>query len=272
MFYLIQDNLFREAHFQKLLEGLRKMGLPHEVVKVFPYTEKVVRTSDVPDHAFDMDDLPEFSPPPGKVFVFGTLKLASIARKKGWKPGSLLDEGYDYISYFPHYRENLLNSDSIVMRLGDEIPWKGEPLFLRPTQDSKAFVGKVFDQGEWEELYENYSYNYPEVFHPEVTIQVSSPKVIHREIRTWIVKGRVATASTYRVGSQVIYSAEMVDPEAVEFAERMAAVHSLSDAFVMDVCHTPEGWKIVECGDISCAGFYAADMQKILVALEAAFH
>ena len=48
----------------------------------------------------------------------------------------------------------------------------------------------------------------------------------------------------------------------------MVDIYQLSDTFVIDVCLTDNGWKIVECGSTSCAGFYDADMQKLIMALE----
>jgi hypothetical protein len=48
----------------------------------------------------------------------------------------------------------------------------------------------------------------------------------------------------------------------------MVDIFQICDAFVIDVCLTKNGWKIVECGSVSCAGFYDADMQKIIFALE----
>ena len=39
-------------------------------------------------------------------------------------------------------------------------------------------------------------------------------------------------------------------------------------AFVIDVCDTPDGPRIVEINTINAAGFYAGDVQRIVAALE----
>ena len=44
-----------------------------------------------------------------------------------------------------------------------------------------------------------------------------------------------------------------------------------AEAFVLDVCDTPDGIKVVEINTINSAGFYAADVQKLVFALENAF-
>lgn len=38
--------------------------------------------------------------------------------------------------------------------------------------------------------------------------------------------------------------------------------------FVIDVCDTPDGLRIVEINTINCAGFYAGDIQRLVAALE----
>jgi len=48
----------------------------------------------------------------------------------------------------------------------------------------------------------------------------------------------------------------------------MVKTYQLASSFVMDVCLTEYGWKIVECGCINCAVFYHADMQKLIYAID----
>ena len=98
-------------------------------------------------------------------------------------------------------------------------------------------------------------------------IQVAVPKKITQEVRCWVVKGKIVTQSTYRRGSFLVYD-NIVDQDALDFAQDMVDTYQLADTFVIDVCLTDNGWKIVECGSTSCAGFYDADMQKLIMALE----
>ncbi|MBE9227396.1 ATP-grasp domain-containing protein [Phormidium sp. LEGE 05292] len=59
-----------------------------------------------------------------------------------------------------------------------------------------------------------------------------------------------------------------IEPDAYEFALRMIAVWQPSRAFVFDIALTHEGYKIVEINCINSAGFYAADVSKIVNALQ----
>ena len=59
-----------------------------------------------------------------------------------------------------------------------------------------------------------------------------------------------------------------IDKEVYTYCQKMVDVFQLNEAFVMDIALTEKGYSIVECGCINCAGFYKADMQKLLMSLE----
>jgi hypothetical protein len=251
MYYIIQENLFREEGHAKLINALDKFGMDYELVKVLPFVEEVEFDTDRED-----------------VFVFGSLKLARLSRKYNWNPGALITENHDYNVYSKFYKENLLNYDSRVVDFGSDFEWKYEEQFIRPCLDSKSFTGKVFNKETWLEFRDRM------LAHPDDTtlrfdsqIQVARPKRITQEIRCWVVNGKIITQSTYRRGSFLVYD-NIVDQDAIDFAQKMVDIYQLAETFVIDVCLTSDGWKIVECGSTSCAGFYDADMQKIVMALE----
>jgi hypothetical protein len=52
----------------------------------------------------------------------------------------------------------------------------------------------------------------------------------------------------------------------------MIKIFELNETFIMDVCLTNGEYKIVECGCTNSAGFYKADLQKLLIGLEEAFN
>ena len=59
-----------------------------------------------------------------------------------------------------------------------------------------------------------------------------------------------------------------MDIDGILFAEEMANIYQVAEAFVMDICLTTEGWKIVEINCVNSAGFYQADVEKLVMALE----
>jgi hypothetical protein len=271
MHYVIQENVFRERHYELLLDTMRRGGFSHDIVRIFPFVDKIVRVSDIPNEegAYNVDDLPEYVTDRNDVFVFGAIKLARIGADRGWTPGSMMNDNHDYTVYSKHYGVNLLNHDSRVMRLVDDFGWSpGEEKFLRPTKDTKAFTGKVFTETEWNDTVKHHLHNYrTDMFNEDTLVQVSTPKVIQKEIRFWVVGGKIVTGSQYRLGDAVVYD-EFYEDEAIEFAQRMVDKFQLADSFVIDVCLCDDAWKIVECGCINCAGFYKSNIPKMVMALE----
>jgi len=251
MYYIVQENLFREEGHAKLISSLEKFGIPYELVQVRPFIEEVEFKTDRKD-----------------VFVFGSLKMARLSKNYGWYPGALITENHNYEIYSQHYKENLLNYDSRVVNFVDDFEWEYDQHFIRPTLDTKTFTGRVFEKEEWLDTRERMR-KYPETYtiQDHDKIQVAVPKKITQEVRFWVVNGKIVTQSTYRRGSFLAYD-NIVDQDAIDFAQSMVDIFKIAPAFVIDLALTPFGWKIIECGSVSCAGFYDADMQKIIMALE----
>lgn len=269
MHYIIQENIFKESNYQIILDALDRMKLPYSVVRIFPFVDKISLLSDIPE-SFNVDDLNDYDPIEKDVFVFGAVKLGRIARKKGWIPGSMLNDNHDYSVYRQHYKDNLLNYDSILCTVKESLSVKwnnGDVKFIRPSKDSKSFTGKLFTEKQWKELAEFHEIDKTEIFNEDTLVQMASPKEIQKEIRFWIVDGKVITGSQYKLGSLLLYD-ENYDAEAGVFAQKMVEIFQPARAFVVDVCLYNNEWKIVEINCINASGFYKADVQKLLVAIE----
>jgi hypothetical protein len=253
MYYIIQENTFREENYDILVETLERFELPYEIVKVRPFLENFEFETDRKD-----------------IFCFGSVKMSRLATKYGWYPGSLLNENHDYRVYSKYYKENLLNYDSIIQKFGNDINLN--LFFARPCEDTKTFTGKVFTKEQWIEFKENFIKSGQESsLTNDTEIQVSSVKDVTKEFRFWIVGGEVITGSLYRNGYWVNYS-NIVDDGALEFCKEMVKIYQLADAFVMDICEVIINeeieYKIIECGCINSAGFYKANMPKLIEAIE----
>jgi len=250
MYYIIQENLFREEGHARLIGVLDCFGIPYEIVKIIPFIDEVKYITLRKD-----------------VFVFGSLKLARLAKKYKWFPGAVVTSNHDYEVYSKHYKEHMLNYDSRICSITDNFDWKFNQQFIRPCLDSKVFVGQVFDKEDWVFFRDGLFRGDLTSLTKHTRIQVASPKKITQEVRFWVVGGRIVTQSIYRRGYFLCHS-NIVDNDAIDFAQRMLDIFQLARAFVIDIGLTDDGWKIIECGSISCAGFYEADMQKIVMSLE----
>jgi len=251
--WVLQSGWEHEAGWVAMLEALERFAIPYSIHKVVPFVGELV---------------PEPNPPTDDVICMGSYSMRHYASRRGWNPGVFDLEPYDFEAQRAHWGEAMLNFDSEIVAFG-EAQFEGER-FVRPVDDTKAFAGAVFEGGEfaeWQHRVVALGEDIGSSLTGDTMVQVSSPKAIRQEVRCWMVEGSVVTASVYRMGPRVIYS-DQVESRFVGFARDLARRWSPEKAFCLDVCETDAGLRIVEINTINSAGFYAADMQKLVMALD----
>lgn len=252
MYYLIQHNIFADPRYDEIFTVLDKHQLPYEKVRFQP-------NSNVFDYHTKRKD----------IFVYGSVKLAKVSADYDWTPGSFYGGNHQFSNYAKGFGENLLNYPSQLCQLTDEIDWgTHETLFIKPSKDAKVFTGNLFNRHEWDDfVYESLNDPNNHRITENTLIQVSPAHFLHKEARLWIVNNQVVSSSYYRFHHTTPF-AENVPDDAVSFVEKMADLFHVADAYVMDIGLTDTGWKIVEVNCINSAGFYKADIEKIVLALE----
>lgn len=251
--WVLQSGLGHEAGWETMVETLERFAISYSIHRVVPFVG-------------DLE--PEPRPQTNEVICIGSYAMRHYAKRQGWNPGVFDLEPHDFRQQLVHWGEAMLNADSEIVAFAD-VRFEGE-CFVRPVDDTKSFAGRIFDWDEfadWQRKVAALGADGDLSLHAATLVQVSKPKQIRAEVRCWVVEGRVVTASIYRMGPQVIYS-DRVEPRFTEFAEGLAAQWSPERAFCLDVCETPEGLRIVEINTINSAGFYAADVQKLVMALD----
>lgn len=266
MHWVIQTNIYAEEGFEALMTTIKRLGLPYTLVKVVPFIG-------------DLEPVEGELPPNGaKVIVMGSYSLARVAKQRGWMPGAFLDN-LDFEIQREHWGERMLNYDASITTFGS-VQFQRDPFFFRPVHDTKAFTGMVIDWGYYQGWYDslrrlletNDPVNDPlgvNLLTLDTPVMVCSKKEIYSETRFWVVQGRVVTQSGYKVGTIKRYSR----PEDVElvkrgYAEGVSSVWTPNEAFVLDVADTEEGLRIVEVNNLNSAGWYKADLQKLVQTLE----
>jgi hypothetical protein len=193
-----------------------------------------------------------------------------------WQPGAFL-RNLDFEIQREHWGAHMLNHEALVCAF-DAVPFQHGPFFIRPVHDTKAFTGYVEDwagYSKWLEVLRRL----PEVRDPEnepcgvnlmtlsTPVMICPKKEIYSETRTWVIEGRVVTCSGYKLGTRTRYTTPaQVDGAIVQFANMVASLWSPNEAYVLDVADTPNGLKIVEINNLNAAGWYRADLQKIITA------
>ena len=194
--------------------------------------------------------------------VCGALKMAEIARERGWSTGRLLKENFEHSVWAEALASELLNVAGRVARLGDVSLERDS--FVRPAADNKAFDGRVFRSSE----FEAWKVDNPSLL--KLPALVAPPITIYSEFRLFMIGGKVVTGSQYMRGGSPHLS-DSPDPEVVEYAEAVSSRWRPADAFVVDVARTVDGCKVIEFNNINSSGFYASDVGRYVQAMEDAF-
>lgn len=241
----------------RLAATLDRLGLSHSMHKVVPFEGRLIPEPEVPD--------------PGAVILFGAYGLWREAEARGWRPGVFRIRPYlREAAWRPH----LLNGDALTMPLRDLPAWAGEGAwFLRPVADGKEVAGRVHDAPAIREIARKVL-ALPLADLPrgslrhDTEVMLARPKRIAKEWRLWVVADRVVTWSLYKEGRRITWRAE-VDDDVLALADTLIALNpGYAPAYVMDLCRTPDGLRLIETNCLNAAGLYAADPARLVTALE----
>ncbi len=242
----------------KLAEILGRVGIPYSFHKVVPFIGQLEPVPTITD--------------PNNVIMFGSYSLRHYAREHSLSPGVFELRPFLHEHNWQPYLLNGINSKIIIAKhLGSLDPDRF--YFVRPVEDSKEIAGSVMTGNDLEYLVKAVNNLKPEEYikgslTPDTLLMISEPVHIQKEWRTWIVKDQVVTYSLYKMGSRIIYRPE-IDDDALEFTKRMVALNpGYADAYVLDVCKCDLGLRILETNCLNAAGFYAADLFKLVEAFE----
>jgi len=265
MHWVVQENVANEDRYDEVVSTLSRFGIPYTQVKVVPFA-----------HTLEPDVNPK-----GRVMTLGSITLTSrIVERKGWKPGAYSNDNFDFEvwSKIPQWAPHILNADAIVCPFRD-VPDTWDRFFIRPTLDTKAFAGTVMDQAEYQTwrgrlLIEEGASDL--MFDIYEMVCVAPVKEIYREFRFFIVEGKISTASVYKIGGDVTYQDEgFIDHDVTYFVGGLVSTGGMiypdgwepARAFVMDVAMVEDGYKIIEINCINSAGFYKANVSKLILDL-----
>lgn len=254
MHWLLESNLFQEHEWDQLVNALKQRDLPYTVHKVIPFIGEL---------------LPQAELQHPKVICMGSSSMRLMAAREGWTPGvyDLYDQ--DFLKQMDAWGDRMLNSDAQTLPFRDVVltDWT----FLRPATDDKPFAGRMFSPEEfhaWQPRVIDLGLDQSDGLNPDTLIQLCAPKNIGAEYRYWIVGGEIITSSRYKANGRVRYVHGA--PAAMDdFVRQAVADWQPHRAFVIDVCETQDGPRIVEINTLNSAGFYAGDMARVVDALEA---
>lgn len=256
MQWILKD--FEDTH--KLASALDRMGLAYSWHKVVPF----VGLLDPPAVVADKN----------AVVMFGSYSMWRTAKKEGYKPGVFVLRPFVGEKPWHPYLLNGADARFVVLRdIPSELAGEDTEWFIRPVADNKEMAGTVMTSAEIvataEKVLKLKKKEIPRgSLRHDTELMLAKPIRIMKEWRLWVVGGRVVTWSLYKEGARLVYRHE-IDDDALEFAQRMVDINpGYSDAFVIDVCRTADGLRLLETNNVNSAGFYAADLTRLVEAIE----
>lgn len=258
MHWIIENNEHSETT-HKIIEALDNLGIPYSIHKIVPIEGEI------------LGELPNNE---GKVTCYGPYSMRKYLKKNNYNPGTYDLEPFDFETQKSNWGERMLNFDSEVLKFKDVKEWPvDEVRFLRPIQDSKVFAGNIFewkDFNEWQNKVVNLKEDYGDSLSGDTIIQVATPKNIYKEFRVWIVDGKVVETSQYRQNLRLNMKPHEETPQdVIAYVNESVEMWNPHDVFVIDIALLKNGEKkIIEINTFNAAGFYKADVKKIISAVE----
>lgn len=175
-------------------------------------------------------------------------------------------------SYYTHWGKYLLQTEYGFYTLGEikrlknylfEIYGKNDNIFIRPDANNKEFTGELVNISKFDIWWANTLYYQPPL---DMLCVIAKPEEIKAEYRL-IMTDEMITGSMYKEDGIITYD-EKLPAGIKEFSEEVVKTWTPHPIFCLDIASTPLGFKVVECGSINCAGFYKANIKKIITAME----
>jgi len=272
MFWVIQK-MKSEYGYEKFIDTIIRMGVEHQLVKVVPFSNVLLPVT-FNSFADSVKDAKHIEIETDKdIYVNGTFTLLKIAQERKWA-GVFINDNFDYNVWSKSFGlEHMLNSDVKVGMVKDMLSvcaddW--DEVFVRPVLDTKSLTGTVMSIDKfkaWQYAIEDVVPTNYSPLHRETEILVAPVKKIYKEFRMFIVDGEYITGTQYKCGLDVRYS-PIVDDGVIEYVKNMIQIWTPAKAFVLDIASTPYGYKVIEINNINTAGFYDANVGKLIEAIE----
>jgi len=272
--WILQEDIFDED-ISRLQKSILDYGATYDMIKYMPFDYSVC-TLDMNGNAYLSED--KWSFPYGS--LNWVIRLETTIGPHSYFNWLDLDK-YKCSYYYPRMQAVLLNWMSVFVPYGrlkcadyqrlltiDAVGDKGA-VFLRPDDGFKSFTGQVVR--DWDrdlQVLDNLNLS------PEMMCVASCPHKLYKEYRCIIghdyphydTPKRLITASCYKDDGVITeYNADDNDKLSRYVQEVLdKTTYDPAPFWVLDVCESRNGMRVVEVNNINCSGFYQCDTDKIV--------
>jgi hypothetical protein len=212
--------------------------------------------------------------PDGPVLFHGSLGNADRVRQQlPWSPGSFCStERFACSTWWPRAIDDLASPRYVVTTVAELVDIGppedfGNRVFIRPDSPLKPFSGRVLDRNQITFAALDHGYYYDDL---DLPVVVAPETAISEEWRFVVVNGTVVTGSDYTPEGRQPGSAVAPGTAAWRYAAELASrLRAPDPAYVLDVCATSSGLRLLELNPFSGADLYACDRDAIVRAIHA---
>ncbi len=210
----------------------------------------------------------------GSVIFHGSLGNADrIGRELPWTPGAFCStERCACSSWWPQVAADLL-SPSFVFTTVAELVASGPPLdfgarvFVRPDSPLKPFSGRVVARDAISLRALDHGFYYDD---EQLPVVVAPAVAVTHEWRFVVVDGSVVAGSDYTPTGRLAGASLSPGHRAWAYAADLASrVPAPDPAYVLDVCQSEAGLRLLELNPFSGADLYGCDRRAIVEAVHA---
>lgn len=255
MKWLVQEFLNNQSNIIRVINALEELNVEYLIVNLNENNKMTVLDKEDKVPLDDSERILREFVQNADVMVYGSKTFALVADEMGLKPGSFMNEKFEFEEFRIALGNELLNNQFQVGELSELQPM-GNKFFIRPTGNTKLFTGMVVSKNDflqWQEREktDNSPYN-------GQTLLISAFQEIIAEYRFFVVNQEIVTYSSYKVGGNIDTSCKP-SKELLSYTEEMISKFPLSEAYVIDIAETSNGYKVVEYNNINTSGLYGCN-------------
>lgn len=251
--WLVQNNLIKEELIVSMEDACKKTGQNFVGLKIIPFTDSI-------EFGFP----PGFESPKGKIVPYGSTSMIKMFDKsKLDKSGFFFNqENLKTSKWAKELGNRVLNYDAQFMTLAEAMKLTEGEFFMKPDNDLKDFCGSEVSAQGIRKFYDQVSAG-GFTFGTDIPVVLCPLKNTGWEYRLFMIENYAIGSSSYKLKT-MIRQDKPVPSEVFDFARSVADQWRPDDVYVMDVCETDSGLKVVEFNCFNASGFYACDVENIV--------
>lgn len=221
------------------------------------------------------------NPNPRLYFVYGSLQFAKKMRCIGPRVHTWCNlEQFGCNYYYPRLSKFLFNQEHAFLPYGeliDKEEWifktfgVDDCVFMRPSSGFKEFTGQVYEKRYWKGMIELSNTQ----IQPEDLVVVATPQDIAAEYRVIIgPNGPITSSMTHMNRKLYVAKIDLFEKRIYNYISGVLdkIIYEPDPFWVMDIaCDFKDNLSVLEVNSMSCSGFYACDLSKIVAAIKEYF-